>query len=138
MDKQKQKKLEDAGWKVGSTEDFLGESQKRKDKVKEYLDLRKKYLDKVCVDKYCDPELESRVIAEFIDSRAKELFPIVKRRALEVIRGMADTSKEVRERIRIKDWWFEGRNTIVARLDDSFMGDMIVWNKKINMRALLR
>jgi len=138
MDKGKKERLEKAGWKVGNTEDFLEESQKRKDKVKEYLNLRKKYLDKVGSDKYCNPELESKVIAEFIDQKAKELFPIVKRRVLEVIRGMSDTRESVRKRIRIKDWWFEGRNTIVARLDDSFMCDVIVYNKKINIRTLLR
>lgn len=114
------------------------ERQDRKDKVKEYIELRKQLLDKIGVDKYCDPELESRIIAEFIDPKATELFPIVKKRALEVIRGMSDTSKEIQKRVRIKSWWFEGRNTLVGRLDDSFMCDKMVWNKKLNIRLLLR
>ena len=117
---------------------IANERQDRKDKVKEYLELRKKLLNKVGSDKHCNPELESRIIAEFIEPKAKELFPIVKRRALEVIRGMSDTRKGVRSRIRIRGWWFEGRNTIVGRLDDSFMCDRIVWNKKLNIRLLLR
>ena len=116
------------------------ERQRRKDKVKKYLELRKQYLEIIGVDKYCNPELEATIISKFVDLKAIDLFTYVKRRVLEVSLGMLNESEEIKERIRISRWWFEGNQRFVVEFcDPGIMGDPdYIFKKKINIRILLR
>ena len=73
------------------------------------------------------------IITAFIDPRAQELFSITERRVLEVAKGMRNDSSAM-----VIKWWFEGTQHLIIRYDSYCPDALYRYNKKLNIRLLLR